>query len=120
MVRYYIGIHPPYKYSSNLHHFSHHHLAFLSSLSPPLPFTTTVFFHRWPFIERDLFENSRDCMNGQWRWQHTTKKCGLFGCKVNIQCLFRLRHETYLTSILFSPTIYFSFSFPFSHVTLHR
>jgi len=45
-----------------------------SSLSPHLPSTTTMFFHPWPFIERGLFENLRGCMNGQWRWQYTTKR----------------------------------------------
>jgi hypothetical protein len=107
MGRYNLCIHSPYKYPSNLHHFSHHHL----TLSPPLPSTTTMCFHCWPFIERDLFKNFRDCMNGQWGWQHIAKKCGLFGChvglfgcKVDHQSLFRLRQKTYLTPIHFSPT----------------
>jgi len=36
-------------------------------------------------------------MNNQWRWQHTAKKCGLFGCKVDIEGLFYIRQEIYLT-----------------------
>jgi len=121
MGSYNLCICSPCKCSSNLHHFSHHHL----TLSPPLP-STTMYFHRLPFIERDLFKNFRDCTNGQWGWQRTAKKCGLsgchvglFGCKVDHQNLFRLKKETYITPVPFSPTIYFSFPFHFP-ITLHH
>jgi len=45
-----------------------------------------MFFHPWPFIERDLFEKLRGCM----KWQRTTKK-------VEIEFFFRIRQETYHT-----------------------
>jgi len=50
---------PLYKNTSKLHHFLTPSIHILSSsLSPPLPSTTTMlFFHPWPFIERGLFEN---------------------------------------------------------------
>ena len=41
---------PPYKYPSKPHHFSHHP-------SPPLLPSTTMVFHRWPFIDKGLVEN---------------------------------------------------------------
>jgi len=50
MCRYNLGIHFPYKYPSNLHHFSHFLLLFLLQQQ-------CCFFHPWPFIERGLFEN---------------------------------------------------------------
>jgi len=54
-----------------------------------------MFFHPWPFIERGLFENFRDYMNDQWRWQHIAKK-------VDIEGLFCIRQETYLIIIWFT------------------
>lgn len=53
--------HSPYKYPSNLHHFSHHHLTL--SYSPHLPYTTMC-FHRWHFIKRCYFGNSRIVWTG--------------------------------------------------------
>ena len=91
-----------------LHHFSHKP----HPPSPPLP-STTMCFHRWPFI---------DCMNGQWGWNHAAKKCsssgghvgqsrsevGLSRCKVDHHSLLFPRGPCALASIVFFfPSILF-------------
>ena len=116
MLWYNLGIHFPYKYSFNLHRFSHYLLLTLSSSSF---YNNNVFlslaFHKkrplWKF--QGLYEWSMEmtthckevrfvCVQG-WHWRS-----------------FRIRQETYLTPVPLSPTIYFSFPFHFSPITLHR
>jgi hypothetical protein len=85
-------------------------------------------FHRWPFIERGLFENFRDFMNGQCGDDNTLQRSAVclgvmlvcLDVRLTIKVSFALykKHTLPQQSSSLPPSIYPSPSF--SPITLHH